>query len=570
MILSAIQHSSTKRDCFCLEPGRFLIRLRSAKGDLAEVTLHHQDKYLPLKYADTRAEVPMRLLTSDSTLDYWEAEITMDLVCLRYWFELKDRAGKTMYYSNFRFSPAPFTDIDDMFDCPQNLREEERFVTPRWAENKVVYQIFPSRFASSAHVPEAQWYKAPVTFRDDLHGDLRGIIDHLDHLKELGADILYMTPIFRSDSCHKYDTIDYYTVEPSFGTKEDLKELVKKAHSLGLRVILDGVFNHTSREFFAFADIAKNGWDSQYLDWYFIQGFPLRANWGEKPNYKTFSYFGGMPKLNVKNPAVARYILEVALYWLRECGIDGWRLDVGDEIGHAFWKQFRREIKAEFPEALIVGEVWHYAEDFLQGDEWDTVMNYPFYQNLLGLTAKGTRTVSEFGENLAFLQGQYHPKVLPLLWNLADSHDTPRLLHHCGGDKRRMKLAAALQLLLPGMPMIYYGDEYAMEGGQDPDCRRGMLWDPMRQDGDMFRWYQAVLRARKACPELLERAAETLSDDSRELFARVNGNTAALFHCGEGELSLPEWAGVEDLLTGKPFPGKLGYFGCAVLKKPDF
>ena len=144
-----------------------------------------------------------------------------------------------------------------MFDCPQNLREEERFVTPGWAENKVVYQIFPSRFASSREVPDALWYKEPISLRDNLHGDLRGIIDHLDHMRELGVDILYMTPIFRSDSCHKYDTIDYYTIDPSFGTKEDLQELVDKAHSMGMRVILDGVFNHTSREFFAFADIQK-------------------------------------------------------------------------------------------------------------------------------------------------------------------------------------------------------------------------------------------------------------------------------------------------------------------------
>ena len=497
MILAAISHDATARDCFCLEPDRFVFRLRCAKGDIASVVLHHQDKYLPLKIQDTRGELPMELSASDASLDYWQAELRFHLVCLRYWFEITDTQGNKVFYSNHHFSEAPVVDLDDMFDCPQNLREEERFVTPNWAENKVVYQVFPSRFASSRSVPEEVWYKAPVTHWDELHGDLKGVTAHLEHLKELGVDILYMTPIFHSNSCHKYDTIDYYTVDPSFGTEQDLKELVDKAHSLGLRVILDGVFNHTAPEFFAFADIKEKGEASKYLDWYFIDGFPLRAKRGEKPNFKTFSYYGGMPKLNVKNPEVSRYILDVALYWLRRCGIDGWRLDVGDEIGHSFWKRFRREIKKEFPQALIVGEVWHLAEDFLQGDEWDTVMNYPFYRAARALAAGEERTVPRFVEELNLLKGRLHPKVLTLLWNLVDSHDTPRLLHLCGGDKNKMKLIVALQLLMPGMPMIYYGDEYALSGGQDPDCRRGMLWDEGRQDRDMYDGYRKLLRLRR-------------------------------------------------------------------------
>ena len=566
MNLAAISHDATARDCFCLEPDRFVFRLRCAKGDIARVVLHHQDKYLPLSIQDTRGEVPMTVAASDSCLDYWQAELNFHLVCLRYWFQIIDTAGHTVYYSNHHFSDTPFTDTDDMFDCPQNLREEERFLTPAWAENQVVYQVFPSRFASSRPVPEALWYKAPVTPWDELHGDLRGLTDHLEHLKELGVDILYMTPIFRSNSCHKYDTIDYYTIDPAFGTQQDLKNLVDKAHELGLRVILDGVFNHTAPEFFAFADIREKGADSKYLDWYFIDGFPLRAKRGEKPNFKTFSYFGGMPKLNVKNPEVTRYILDVALYWLRQCGIDGWRLDVGDEIGHSFWKQFRREIKAEFPEALIVGEVWHLAEDFLQGDEWDTVMNYPFYQSALALAAREEMTVSRFVEDLNFLKGRLHPRVIPLLWNLVDSHDTPRLLHHCGGEKRRMKLIAALQLLSPGMPMIYYGDEYAMDGGQDPDCRRGMLWAQDRQDGDMYAWYRSLLRLRREHPEILSSQARDLPEDEKGLLLRHVGGCTLVFHCKEGTVILPELAGKRDLLSGKITDGCFGPYSVAVVQ----
>lgn len=563
MQLSAISHHSTARDCYALGKGQFLIRLRTGKGDIQSVTIHYQDKYLPLSIQDTRRTAPMQRIASDHTLDYWEVVLSCDVVCLRYWFEIQDNSGRVMFYSNYRFSEEEFSDIDDMFNLPQNLREEEQFLVPQWAKNKIVYQVFPSRFAASQPVPDAQWYKAPISFRDNLHGDLRGIINHLDHLKELGVDILYMTPIFFSRSCHKYDTIDYYTIDPEFGTKEDLKELVETAHAMGMKVILDGVFNHTSQEFFAFADIKEKQWDSEYIDWYFIEGFPLKSAWGTKPNFKCFAYFGGMPKLNVKNPQVSRYILDVALYWLRECHIDGWRLDVSDEISHRFWRRFREEIKAEFPEALIIGEIWYHAEDFLQGDEWDTVMNYPFYHALLRLL-RGECKVSDFAMDLDFQRGQLHSEVTSLLWNLIGSHDTPRILHRCGGDKRKQKLAAALQLLLPGMPMIYYGDEYAMEGGQDPDCRRGMLWDPKHQDGDMYAHYRSLIRVRKDFPGLLDKTGTSTADDASGILIRKGAEITAVFHCKDGQVKLEEYKGKTNLLTGTVFDGILGDFETAV------
>lgn len=565
MNCAAIAHSATDRDCICLRPGRFLFRLRSAKDDLQGVVLHMMDKYLSLEIRDTRRALPMRKLCSDGVHDYWEAEAEFDVICLRYWFELTDRAGKTVFYNDHRFFDAPLTDKEQLNDCPQIMREQDRFQAPDWAANKVVYQIFPSRFAASRPVPDRDWYKAPIGFTENLHGDLRGMIGRLDHLRDLGVDILYMTPVFRSNTSHKYDTIDYYSIDPAFGTEADLKELVDRAHALGLRVVLDGVFGHTAPEFFAFADIQKNGRSSRYWDWYYIEDFPLRTGRGIQPNFKSFAYYGGMPKLNHGNPEVRRFVLDVALYWLRRCGIDGWRLDVGDEIAHSFWRTFRQEIKAAFPEALIIGEVWHYAPDFLRGDEWDTVMNYPFYRNVLELAAKGTIPPSEFVRRESFLKARLHPAVWPLLWNMTDSHDTRRLLRHCGGDKARMRLAAALQLLLPGMPMIYYGDEYAMDGGDGSDCRRGMLWDPARQDGDMFRWYQDLIRVRKACPGLLRRESELRAEDEAGLLFQRGADCTAVFHCGAGTVSLPGERGKKDLLTGREFDGSLGPFRVLVL-----
>ena len=374
MEFSAIFHDTTKKYCYALEKGSFIIRLKTKKNDIKRVTLHCQDKYIPISFMDTRNRMDMEKVASDKYCDYYEACVQMDVVCLRYQFELEDMEGQIYYYANHEFYKEPRTHIDYMYDCPQNLREEEMYVVPEWAKNKIIYQIFPSRFATSKEVSKEEWYQAPIDHRADLKGDLRGIINRLDYLKELGVDIVYMTPVFESPSSHKYNTVDYYKIDPSFGTEEDLKELVDKAHSLGMRVILDAVFNHTGTEFFAFQDVLKNEEKSPYVDWYYIDSFPLKMEWGTKPNFKTFSYFPGMPKLNLRNDEVAEYCIGVARYWIEKCNIDGWRLDVGDEVSHAFWRRFRKAIKQTNPEALIIGEIWHHAEDFLEGEERDTLM----------------------------------------------------------------------------------------------------------------------------------------------------------------------------------------------------
>lgn len=500
MEYSAIRHEADKHYCFALEKGKFLFRIQTKKDDIEKVVLHSRDKYIPLEMLDSRCECTMEKVASDRFFDYYEAVMEIDVICLRYYFALTDKTGVTAYFGNGEFYEEPIDSIHFMFDCPQNLREEERFEIPEWAKNKVVYQIFPSRYASSKEIADELWYKMPIGARDDLKGDLRGIINHFNHLVELGIDIIYMTPIFKSNSTHKYDTIDYYQIDSSFGTTEDLKELVELAHAHGMRVVLDGVFNHTSPKFFAFADVAEKGRESKYWDWYYIDDYPLKAERFTKPNFKTFSYFGGMPKLNLQNEAAADYVIKVGQYWLKECKIDGWRLDVGDEISHKFWKKFRTAMREVNPEVLLIGEIWHFAGDFLEGDEWDTVMNYDFFTATMKLVAHEKFTVSQFMEKLDHLRGNLNNKVYPVLWNLIDSHDTARFLHVSGEKKEKLRMAAALQLLMPGMPFIYYGDEYAMTGGDDPDCRRGMVWDEKYQDAEMFAWYRKLIEIRKAYP----------------------------------------------------------------------
>lgn len=570
MEYSAIFHDMDKRFSYAVDKDLFVIRVQVKKDDMKEVILHYEDKYIPMERKDTRKTVPMKKVAVSQFHDYYEAQIKMHLICLRYFFEFTDTQGEKVYYGNYEFDKECITNRDRMFDCPQNLREEEMFEVPEWAANKVVYQIFPSRFAATEPVDKELWYKAPITPMDDLHGNLRGIIEHMDDIQNLGIDVLYMTPIFQSNSCHKYDTTDYYKIDPSFGTTEDLKELVQKAHERGLKVVLDAVYNHTGREFFAFADILENGEKSKYRDWYFIDGFPLKSEWGEIPNFKCFGYYGGMPKLNLKNPEVEKYITDVACYWIKECDIDGWRLDVGDEISHFFWKNFRKAVKAVKKDMLIIGEIWHYAGDFLEGDEWDTVMNYPFYLNLIDLLADEKITVSQFVQNLGYLKGRLNKNCYPLMWNLIDSHDTARFLHLCNDNKKKQRLAAAFQLLLPGMPMIYYGDEYAMPGANDPDCRRGMYWDEEYQDKEMYEWYKRLIQVRKSHACIVEGELAGIATEDEEgtvVLIRKNGEEtiAMIFNCSSSAKKFNEYTQKYNLLTENTFDGKVEGFDAAVI-----
>ena len=570
MEYSAIFHDMDKRFCYAIDKDLFVIRVQVKKDDMKEVILHYEDKYIPIERKDTRMTLPMKKVATSQFHDYYEAQLQMHLICLRYFFEFTDMQGEKVYYGNYEFDKECITNRDRMFDCPQNLREEEMFEVPQWAANKVVYQIFPSRFAATQPVDKELWYKAPITPMDDLHGNLRGIIEHLDYIKDLGIDVVYLTPIFKSNSCHKYDTIDYYQVDPSFGTTEDLKELVQKSHERGMKVVLDAVYNHTGREFFAFQDILEKGEKSKYLDWYFIDELPPRGEWGEIPNFKCFGYYGGMPKLNLKNPEVEKYITDVACYWIKECDIDGWRLDVGDEISHFFWKNFRKAIKAVKKDMLIIGEIWHYAGAFLEGDEWDTVMNYPFYLNLIDLLADEKINVSQFVQNLGYLKGRLNKKCYPLMWNLIDSHDTARFLHLCHDNKKKQHLAAAFQLLMPGMPMVYYGDEYAMPGANDPDCRRGMYWDEEYQDKEMYNWYKKLMQVRKTHACIVEgEMIETIANDDEDTIVMIRKNgeetIAMLFNCGNSAKEFNEYAEKHNLLTDSAFDGKVDGLDAAVI-----
>lgn len=566
---AAVVHNPDNYFFYSTDRDTFTVKLMAKAGDVSLAALHYRDKYIPLDKLDTRGKVPMRRAAGDGIHDYFEAELKVNMLCIRYYFELTDSRGETVYYGNYSFYDRMPECIEEMFDCPQLSREEERYEAPEWARGKVVYQIFVDRFAADRDVPAEEWYRQELTHLDSLHGSLKGITQKIPYLKELGADVLYLTPIFQANTTHKYDTVDYMRVDPGFGTEEDLRELTETAHEAGMYVILDAVFNHTSRDFFAFRDLKQNQEASRYRDWYYVDEFPAR---GEiLPSYRSFSYFGGMPKLNCRNPEVRKYVCDVVAYWTRNCHIDGWRLDVADEIGRDFWREFRREIRAINPQILIIGEIWYFNGSYLGGDQWDGVMNYHFTDAVKGLLLERKLTAAEFAQQLDFVRGRLKKEAVPYLWNLIDSHDTARFLYQAGNDKAILKLAAALQLLLPGMPMIYYGDEVGMTGKKGSECRRGMLWEEERQDRELSGFYQRLIGIRRRYPVIGAGEVCWMVDAESERLlswrfcAEGEEQVTVLMNAGETVVCLEEHTGRTDLLTEKEFCGVLEPFSCCVL-----
>ena len=328
---------------------------------------------------------------------------------------------------------------------PIAQEHKNRFV-PLWLKDAVFYQIFPERFAngdSSNDPPGTQPWGGQPTPKNFFGGDLKGIIEHLDYISSLGVNALYLNPIFQSGSNHKYTTDDYLRIDTAFGDEATFKKLVDECHGRGIRVILDGVFNHTGTSFFAFKDLKENGASSKYTGWYNVYSFPVGPP--NKPNYEAWWGYGDLPKLMTSNPEVRSYLLQATEHWMN-LGIDGWRLDVPNEIPHPFWIEWRKLVKSINPDAYIVGEIWDDARPWLQGDQFDGVMNYRFRAACLDFFATGKANAVQFAKTLAELQAMYPGEVSEGLQNLLGSHDTERLLTLFHGDKETMKLAWLFQM----------------------------------------------------------------------------------------------------------------------------
>lgn len=452
----------------------------------------------------------------------------------------------------------------------------EDFQTPDWLAGGVMYQIFPDRFARSGKekhgVPSDRQihgtWDEPVRWQPDEQGvfrcndyyggDLKGIEERLDHLKDLGVTCLYLNPIFEAHSNHRYNTACYRRVDPMLGTEEDLHSLIAAAAQLGIRIMLDGVFSHTGSDSEYFN--RENRYEGQgayqspaspYYNWFQFRQWPN--------SYASWWGFETLPEVNETDPAFMQYINGedgVVRHWLKT-GIGGWRLDVADELPDAFLDALREAAKAEDPDAIVLGEVWEDASNkhsyghrrrYLLGKQLDSVMNYPFSDAVLGFLRGGSS--DWFCASVSTIVEHYPPQVVRLLMNHIGTHDTERALTVLAGepsggrgrpwqaaqklsDDRRarglrlMRLASALQYCLPGVPCVYYGDEAGVEGYRDPFNRSTYPWG--REDRELLAWYRRLGKMRKVAAALKEGDFVPFATDSEVVcFERVDGDKRVL------------------------------------------
>ena len=411
----------------------------------------------------------------------------------------------------------------------------EPYAVPTWAQGAVIYQIFPDRFAkgdpSTDPAGVDPWGSAPhpLGFQG---GDLPGITQRLDYLVELGTEVIYLNPVFTSPSNHRYDTVDYYQVDPTLGGNESLRKLVEEAHARGLRIILDASFNHCHPRFFAFADLVDKGPDSPFRDWFTVHDWPVRVRvresgdqvaWPQQlgldklgvpierpdgpgpavePTYDTWYGVASMPRINLAHPEARQYFLDVAAYWVSEYGADGWRMDVARYVDPDFWADLRGVVKAENPEAYLICEVMGHAGAWLQGDGFDATMNYVFRQLCLRFLAYRSDDAEAFLAGLTRLYGLYSRSALLASQSLIGSHDTPRFRTEAGGELWPLRLAAVLQLTFPGAPGVFYGDELGMEGGPEPGCRAAFPVEPETEGTEPYQTIRSLTALRNRYPVL--------------------------------------------------------------------
>ncbi|WP_070119829.1 alpha-glycosidase [Bacillus marinisedimentorum] len=534
MLKEAIYHRPKNNYAYAYDKTTLHIRIRTKKNDMDAVELLHGDPY---DWIDGEWQVSYSLMQksgSDDLFDYWFIAIKPPFRRLRYGFRMFSGTEKTTFTERGFYDESPVDDTAYYFAFPF-MNPIDVFNAPDWVRDTVWYQIFPERFANgdSSIDPEGAlpWGSTDPTPENFFGGDFRGIINHLDYIENLGITGIYFTPIFKAKSNHKYDTIDYMEIDPQFGDKETFRELVQECHKRGIRVMLDAVFNHSGYHYPAFQDVLDKGEASEYKDWFYLREFPIKTE--PRPNYDTFAFEKNMPKLNTEHPEVKKYLLDVARYWIEEFDIDGWRLDVANEIDHQFWRDFRKAVKEAKPDAYILGEIWHDAMPWLQGEQFDAVMNYPFTNGAVEFFAKSTMSAGEFADTITKVLHSYPENVNEVAFNLLDSHDTPRVLTLAGGNKEKVKLLYLFQLSFIGTPCIYYGDEIGMSGGQDPGCRKCMVWEEANQDLDMLDHVRKLLALRKNVPAFGNsgglRFIQANDDSNTVVYEKAGGDSRLLF-----------------------------------------
>ena len=492
MNYSAIEHKAFDNYCYCLNENQVLVTLKTGK-DIDKVEIVWGDPFDGAVmgehgvWSGTACEIAECMELESNLL--WSIVVAPEFKRLRYYFIIHSGNEKIV------FAESGFSSVEDaesgkyseFFIFPW-MNPADIIQPPEWVKKCVWYQIFPSRFAKGEYKECKKeflpWGKLgqPVSNHESYGGNLQGIIDHLDYLKDLGITGIYSTPVNQSASQHKYDTADYLTIDSDFGTNEIFVKLVKEAHARGIRVMVDGVFNHCGKEFFAWQDVLKNKEKSKYKDWFFINDFDIRD--GEpnacKGKFYSFAFVDNMPKLNTNNPEVQDYFIDVCKKWIEEFDVDGIRLDVANEPSHEFWKKLNAELKSVKPDFYIVGEIWHNSLPWLREKEFDAVMNYPLQKAICSFLEHEETSARNFEYAINRCLSMYYRQTNEVLLNQLDSHDTIRVVSRLHSQDKAL-CALVLLFALPGSVCIYYGTEVLLEGGHDPDNRRCMPWKEIEE-----------------------------------------------------------------------------------------
>lgn len=546
MNFAALYHESRDQFCYAVDDNLISVSIRTGQ-EITGVDLIWGDpfdvKFNGTKHIWNSCPVPMtsKLALQNNLL--WSVKISLPFKRCKYYFKVSEGENYVYFLEDGVHDAKEFERVvngENLLMGPQFatftfpwLNSIDVCRTPQWAQDAVFYQIFPSRFAKgelgtsvAGNIADAKntsssplvmgignmkihddWptTSIPVTHLDVYGGNLQGIIDRLDYLQDLGVTGIYLTPINKALSQHKYDTTDYLTVDPSFGTNKTMTCMVKKAHEHGIRIMVDGVFNHCGWDFFAWQDVLKNHEKSKYAKWFIIKDYDIvvdndfrKMDNALQGKYYSFAFTDFMPKLNTGNTDVQDYLIGVCKKWVDEYDIDGIRLDVANELSHDFIRKLRLAMCAAKPDFYILGEAWHNVQNFLRGDEFSSSMNYPLENVLLSFSG-GEMTALDFEQSINRCQSMYYEQVTRVLFNQLDSHDTMRFVTKFGGNKERAKLALALLFTLTGTACIYYGTEILLEGKHDPDCRRCMPWAEIDKGlhVDQINFTKSLIRLRK-------------------------------------------------------------------------
>ena len=542
MDLAAIFHESRTPMCCMTDPETLQITLRTGR-EVERAELICADPY-EAGIAGGEEAWQGRRIAMEPWLELehhqlWRIVLKPPFRRLRYVFALTQAQEQWYCYED---GLRPNLQLDGRVQCFQMpwMNPADCIAPPDWVRHTVWYQVYPDRFCrgGSGRPGTLPWRHGPVTNAERFGGDLAGIAQKLPYLAGLGVNGLYLNPIFAARSFHKYDTTDYTRVDPDFGTEADLQELVRQAHANGIRVMLDAVFNHCGPGFAPWRDVVEKGPDSAWRDWFFVNRWPVEEGRTDDGRYFSFSFHGGMPKLNTNHPAVQDYLIGLCEDWVRRYDIDGLRFDVGNEISHAFLRRLRVRLKALKPDLYLLGEIWHDAPAWLEGDEYDAVMHYPLQSAVRRFFEDESLPARAFGWQAGRCLAAYAPQVSAAQFTLLDSHDTIRLRSRVRSEDEFWQQLAAL-FTLPGSPCVYYGTELALEGGRDPDCRRCMPWDELDTDAGRARLdaMRSLIALRRTEPDL-QGSAVTFCPGSGRLVRYRRGSVEVCLNAGTAPAAL--------------------------------